>query len=80
MPLGMPGHSWRVTAASSMGIGHKGMMCAAKVIALTALDLIENPDLLKEVYDEWAKATKYNPYQCAIPKGAVPNLEQVKTH
>jgi len=80
VPLGMPGHSWQITAVSGMGIGHQGMLCAARTLALTALDLIEHPDLLKEAYEEWAKANKDNPYQCAFPKGAVPNLKQVKNH
>ena len=80
IPLGLPGHSWQVTASSGMGIGHKGMMVAAKTIALTALDLIENPVLLEEAYEEWQKATKDNPYKCAVPEGAIPNLEQVKEH
>jgi len=80
VPLGMSGHSWQVTAASGIGIGHKGMICAAKVIALTAMDLIENPDLLKEAYDEWAQATKDNPYRCAVPEGAVPNMNQLNVH
>ena len=76
-PLGVPGHSWQTTAASGMSIGHKGMLCAAKVIALTALDLITNPELLKEAYDEWLEATKNNEYKCGVPKGAIPNLKQV---
>lgn len=75
--LGMPGHSWQVTANSGMSIGHKGMMLASKVIALTALDLIESPKLLEEVYNEWVKSTKDNPYKCSVPKGAQPNLNQI---
>ena len=55
-------------------------MIAAKVIALTTLDLIENLVLLKEAYDEWLEATKNNPYKCTVPKGAVPNLKQVKAN
>lgn len=80
VPMGIPGHSWQTTAACGMGIGHKGMLCAAKVLALTALDLIENPRLLKEAYEEWFQNTKDNPYRCAFPEGAVPNLKQVRIH
>ena len=80
VPLGMPGHSWQVTSVSGMGIGHKGMMVAAKTMALTALDLIEDPKLLEEAHEEWLHATKDNPYKCAVPEGAIPNLEQVKAH
>ncbi|MBT4160393.1 MAG: amidohydrolase [Gammaproteobacteria bacterium] len=37
-------HSWQAVAAGGMSIGHKGMLLAAKVIARTAIDLIESPD------------------------------------
>lgn len=32
-------HSWQAVAAGGMSIGHKGMMTAAKVLALSAIDL-----------------------------------------
>jgi len=40
---GTPGHSWQSTACTGMSIGQKGMLVAAKTLALTALDLFENP-------------------------------------
>lgn len=80
VPVGTPGHSWQTTACCGMGIGHKGMLCAAKVLSLTALDLIENPQLLKEAYEEWFQNTKDSPYQCAFPERAMPKLKQVRIH
>ena len=41
--LASVGHSWGVVATSGMSIGHKGMMHAAKIMALTAMDLYTNP-------------------------------------
>ena len=35
---GTPAHSWQATACGGMGIGFKGMMVAAKTMALTAID------------------------------------------
>ena len=41
--LGSAGHSWQITAASGMSIGHKGMLQAAKILALTTLDVMTDP-------------------------------------
>ena len=38
---GSPGHSWQNVAAIGSPIGHKGMMVAAKVMALSAADLLQ---------------------------------------
>jgi len=38
-----PGHSWQNVAAIGSSIGEKGTLYAAKVLACTALDLVEKP-------------------------------------
>jgi aminobenzoyl-glutamate utilization protein B len=43
---GTPAHSWQAVACGGMSIGFKGMMIAAKTLALTAVDLIDNPAIL----------------------------------
>src|SRR6185436_3133875 len=40
---GTPGHSWQSTACAGMTIGRKGMLVAAKTLALSALDLLTTP-------------------------------------
>jgi aminobenzoyl-glutamate utilization protein B len=40
---GTPAHSWQATAAGGTSIGAKGMMVAAKSMALTAIDLFTDP-------------------------------------
>ncbi len=40
---GTPAHSWQAVAAGGTGIGTKGMAVAAKALALTAIDLFNNP-------------------------------------
>ncbi len=45
---GTPGHSWQAVAAGGTSIGVKGMMVAAKTIALTAVDLFTTPKLLAD--------------------------------
>lgn len=43
---GTGGHSWQAVAAGGMSIGTKGMMLAAKTMALTAADLFRDPSVL----------------------------------
>ena len=40
---GTAAHSWQAIAAGGMSIGHKGMMVAAKTLALTAIALVKDP-------------------------------------
>ncbi len=44
---GTPAHSWQAVAAGGTSIGHKGMVLAAKLLAVTAVDLLEKPDLIE---------------------------------
>lgn len=62
---GTPAHSWQAVAAGGTDIGNKGMMVAAKTIALTAIDLFLNPtQILKakaELEEKRGKDFKYIP-------------------
>jgi aminobenzoyl-glutamate utilization protein B len=50
---GTPAHSWQAVAAGGMSIGYKGMMVAAKTLALSAVDLLTEPELLTEARSEF---------------------------
>ncbi len=52
---GSSAHSWQSTAASGMSIGQKGMLVAAKTLALTAYDLFNNPALIEKARAEWTQ-------------------------
>lgn len=43
---GTAAHSWQAIAAGGISIGEKGMINAAKALAMTALDLFTTPELL----------------------------------
>ncbi|WP_421803217.1 amidohydrolase [Flagellimonas sp.] len=62
---GTPAHSWQAVAAGGMSIGSKGMMVAAKTLALTAMDIFENPKTVetakKELEERRGKDFKYIP-------------------
>ena len=49
---GTAAHSWQAVAAGGTSIGHKGMMVAAKTIALTAIDLFNAPGMIEEAWAE----------------------------
>ena len=71
-PLAVPGHSWAITSTSGVTIGQKGMIHAAKAMALTAADFITDPALLQQAKDEFAESTKGRAYQCPIPADVQP--------
>jgi len=50
---GSSGHSWQNVAAAGNTIGQKGMMIAAKTIALSAYDLFKTPEVLKAATKEF---------------------------
>lgn len=53
---GTPPHSWQAVACGGTDLGFKGMMVAAKTIALTGYDLLTNPKLVQDAKDEFNKA------------------------
>lgn len=52
---GTPAHSWQAVACGGTEIGTKGMMAAAKTMALTAIDLYTTPALIEKAKQEFAK-------------------------
>jgi len=70
--LGAPGHSWANTASSGMSIGHKGMMHAARVMAITAADAVADPALLAAAREEFAASTAGRPFVSPIPDDVKP--------
>ncbi|WP_224484852.1 amidohydrolase [Robertkochia aurantiaca] len=50
---GTPAHSWQAVACGGTDIGKKGMMVAAKTLALTARSLFENPELIEKAQEEF---------------------------
>ncbi len=50
---GTAAHSWQATAAGGTSIGEKGMLMAAKTLAMSAVDLFEDPPLLEKAREEF---------------------------
>ncbi len=64
-----PGHSWQNVACIGSTIGEKGTITAARVLAVSALDLLEKPDILTAARDDFAKRMDGRKYTTLIPKG-----------
>jgi len=75
MALGTPGHSWQTVAQSRMGIGYKGMLFAAKVMALSAVEFMQNPGLVSKAQAEFKNRRLASPYISPIPDGLKPPLD-----
>ena len=71
--LGTPGHSWQFVVTAGSSIGMKGMMVAAKAMALAVLDLETKPDIVKAARDEFEAKIGGNTYVSPLPEGAVPH-------
>jgi aminobenzoyl-glutamate utilization protein B len=52
---GTPAHSWQAVACGGTEIGTKGMMVAAKTMALTAIDVFTSPALIEKAKEEFKK-------------------------
>ena len=71
---GSPGHSWQNVSCGRTSIGHKGLLFAGKVLAAVGIHLLQNPEDLATIQEEFASVGEY---VCPIPDGAVARtLEQ----
>ena len=76
--MAVPGHSWGNTATSGMSIGHKGMMRAAEIMALAALECYTDPTHIQKAREEFARSTKGQPYKSMIPDEVAKPFIEVK--
>lgn len=67
-----PWHAWPVVATGAMSIGHKGMLYAAKALAVTAIDLFEDPVRRDAIRAEFTRQTAGFAYKPWIPAGPPP--------
>jgi aminobenzoyl-glutamate utilization protein B len=62
---GLPGHNWANAIAMATPIAHKGTTAGAKVQAMTMIDLLTKPELVKMAWDYFkdvqTKEMKYQP-------------------
>ncbi len=72
--IGTPFHSWQLTVQGKAPAAHKGMVHAAKIMATTARDLFERPELLAAAKAEHTAHRAREPYRCPMPDEVVPPI------
>lgn len=74
IPAG-PGHNWADAIAMATPIAHKGVLAGAKVQAMTMLDILTHPELVKAAWNYFnnvqTKETKYKTFLRSDDKPAV---------
>ncbi|MCQ6281336.1 amidohydrolase [Bacillus sp. EB600] len=76
-PTGVQLHSWQATASFGSSIGFKGMHLAAKTMALTAYDLLQNKDnSLNKAKEEFKASTNGKLYTAGIPDEVEPPVNK----
>lgn len=73
-PIGIPSHSWQMTSCSGSSVGFKGMICAAKVLASAAADILESDEIITKAKEELSCRRNGSEYICPIPEGIVPRV------
>jgi aminobenzoyl-glutamate utilization protein B len=68
-PMEIPGHHWGIVSCAGSAIGFKGMLTAAKVISVSALEALTNGRIIAQAQKEFKEKTKDFVYRSAIPAG-----------
>lgn len=68
-------HNWTITACMGTSIAGKAMITAAKVLASTAADLVEKPEILVKAQKEFKERMKGKVYKSLIPEGLRPPVK-----
>jgi aminobenzoyl-glutamate utilization protein B len=63
------GHHWSSGVAMATPIAHKGATAGAKAHAMTAIDLLMKPELIKAAWTYFAEQTKETKWESLIPEG-----------
>lgn len=71
-PPGTPLHTWMSTACAGTSLGRKGMVVAAKTLALSATELFAQPELVSQAKADWAKVMQGREYRSLVPADRKP--------
>jgi aminobenzoyl-glutamate utilization protein B len=72
---GVVAHTWQAAATSGMSIGQKGMVVAAKALAITGADLFADAQLVADAKADFRKQLAGATYQSVIPEFQKPPLD-----
>ncbi|KRE09711.1 amidohydrolase [Bosea sp. Root381] len=72
--IGTSYHSWQMVAQGKLATAHKGMLQAARALALAGLHALGDPELLRQARAELDERRNGEPYTCPIPPEVLPAL------
>ena len=72
--VGNVGHTWQMTAQSCSPLAHKGLLTAAKILALSAVRTMERPDVMAAAKAEVVKRNG-GKYVCPLPDSVEPPID-----
>ena len=72
--MDIPWHSWATAASHGIPGAAKSAQVAARVLALTGVDLLTDPDLLERAKADFREHTGGKPYVSPIPVDQKPPL------
>ena len=67
-------HSWQAVAQGKAPAAHKGMLTAAKIMACTGAELLEKPELLERIKEDWLEKLDGETYPDPLPKDVKPEI------
>lgn len=71
--IGNVGHTWQMTGQSGSRIANKGMITAAKAMALAAIKTMDRPDIIEKAKEIVLKQNGGS-YQCPLPDSLEPPI------
>lgn len=71
---GNVGHTWQMTAQTCSPLAHKGLLTAAKMMALSSIRTMERPDIIEAAKEETRKRNGGR-YTCPLPDSVKPPLD-----
>jgi aminobenzoyl-glutamate utilization protein B len=75
---GVVPHTWQAAACAGMTIGQKGMIEAAKALAITGADLFSDHQLVLAAKADFGRQIQGKTYQSVIPQGQKPPIDYRK--
>ncbi|MGN1367912.1 MAG: hypothetical protein ACI4WX_03515, partial [Aristaeellaceae bacterium] len=58
---------------------HRGMLYAGQILAATAIDVCNDPEIIAEAWKQLKKKTGSQPYHCPIPPEITPERLESET-
>ncbi len=72
--LGTSVHTWLAVAQGKSKIAHRGMTAAATVMARSAVDILNQPEIAEQAKKDLEKALNGRKYESIIPKDVKPGM------